>query len=84
MRKIKLALTTIVCIATIVVNIISNSYGNEINASISNIELSPNVVQVPDYSLGFNGQCMVFHYDPGSTCNVSLQCCFNQPPYCGN
>lgn len=89
MKKIKLIFTTIVCIAMIVVNIISNSNGNDIfSVSLSNIVLT--ATANPEYDPGtafeliWNGHCNVCTRagSAQSHCDISAQCCDNQPPYC--
>lgn len=89
MKKLKLIFTTIVCIAMIVVNIISNSNGNEIySVSLSNIVLTATadseVDPIHGYENVWNGHCNVCEraWDSTFTCDVSAQCCDNQPPYC--
>ena len=89
MKKIKLIFTTIVCITMIVVNIISNSNGNDIfSVSLSNIVLNatadPEVDSGNGYELIWNGHCNVCTraWSTQSNCDISAQCCDNQQPYC--
>jgi hypothetical protein len=86
MKKIKLIFTTIVCIAMIVVNIISNSQGKIFSVSLSNIELiaTANAESgcISGFELKWNGHCWLCENCSNICCEISDQCCDNQPPYC--
>lgn len=84
MKKIILILGTIVCVLMICVNIVINTQENNVHTTLRSLSFiqTANAEETPaDGYYYMIGNCIVC--TPGSgACYVSLQCCYNQQPFC--